>query len=129
MRATEKSRGMTVVSWLFILVIIAIVAMVLMRIVPVYLQHYSIVSTLDSLKKDPTVQSQESVISMSDTISTQFQRRLSIENINYIKAEDISVKPNTEGVLVEVAYEVRVPFIANIDFIISFDDSVQVDKE
>ncbi|KAB2927327.1 MAG: DUF4845 domain-containing protein, partial [Candidatus Contendobacter sp.] len=51
-QANGRQRGMSVIGLLLLLVLIGAVALVAMRVIPMYVQYYSIKSTIESVRKE-----------------------------------------------------------------------------
>ena len=49
----DRQRGMTVIGMLLLMIAIAFVALVGMKVIPMYIQYYSIKSTIESIRKEP----------------------------------------------------------------------------
>lgn len=48
-----RQRGMTVIGMLLLIIVIAFVALIAMKVVPMYIQYFSIKSTIESIRKEP----------------------------------------------------------------------------
>ncbi|MEZ5582192.1 MAG: DUF4845 domain-containing protein [Candidatus Competibacteraceae bacterium] len=84
---THQQRGMTVIAVVLILVIIAFVALIGMRIIPIYLEYFSIVGILDDV-------GQQANAKMSTVeIQRSIERRFDIDYVTVIQSKDIKVKP------------------------------------
>ncbi len=55
--------------------------------------------------------------------SSQMGQRLDMNNVRDIKFEDIAQVTNTDGLQVQKSYEVRKPFLLNIDLVLKFEKS------
>ncbi|MEW8470927.1 MAG: DUF4845 domain-containing protein, partial [Candidatus Thiodiazotropha sp.] len=54
MQSLNKQKGLTTISWLIIFIMVGFLVYVGIKIIPVYIDHYAVVSTLESVKNDPT---------------------------------------------------------------------------
>jgi uncharacterized protein (UPF0248 family) len=52
---------------------------------------------------------------------SQMAQRLLINNVSKIKFDDIATVKNDKGLIVKKAYEVRKPFLLNIDLVLKFE--------
>ena len=104
MKVTEmklrKENGLTLIGFLIALCVVLFFAYAGMRIVPMYLEYHALGN---ALSKNSLWASYAS---------------------NNIKNEHIRISKKSGGVNVRVAYEVRKPFLGNIDIIGSFDKAV-----
>ena len=85
-------RGMTVIGMLLLLVVLGFMALVAMKVVPMYIQYYTIKSTVESIRKDPQL------AQMSPTeIHTAIQKRFDIGYVDQIKAQDLRIRNDAEN--------------------------------
>ncbi len=128
MKLTNKQSGMSTIVLIVIIGLFGYAIFVGLKITPVYMEYFSIKSAVDGLADEMETR-QMSKAQYMDLM----RRRL---NINYVDIDGLkpsrdgcdkskkdvfhfkTVKKNTE---VGVNYEKRIPMIANIDFLISFD--------
>ena len=116
----RKENGLTLLGFLIALAVVLFFAYAGMRVVPMYLEYHALGNALSKLESDPGAKNM-----------TPQKIKKSIENSlwasyasNNIKAEHIKISKRSGGVNVRVAYEIRKPFLGNIDLIGSFDKSV-----
>ena len=116
----RKENGLTLIGFLIALCVVLFFAYAGMRIVPMYLEYHALGNALSKLENDPAAKDM-----------TPLNIKKSIENSlwasyasNNIKPEHIRISKRSGGVTVQVAYEIRKPFLGNIDIIGSFDKSV-----
>ena len=128
MKLTNKQTGLSTIVLIVIVGLFAYAIFIGLKITPVYMEYFSIKSTVDGLADEMKTR-QMSKAQFMDLM----EKRL---DINYISIRDLkpsrdgcdktkkdafhfkTVKKNTE---IGVNYEKRIPLIANIDFLLSFD--------
>ena len=116
----RKSKGLTLIGFLIVLVVVLFFAYAGMRVIPMYLEYQALISAMDKLKNDPMAKSMP-----PSKIKDSIQRSLWVSYAsNNIKNENIRISKKTDGVNVQVAYEVRKDFLGNIDIVGSFDRTV-----
>ena len=116
-----RQEGITAIGALVILVLVGFLALAVLKLFPVYMEHFSVTASMESLKEKPG----DGPLNKR-TLEKLLMRRLNINSVDSVDREHIKVEPVSGGFLVSVAYEERVPFMANIDFVVSFDDEVKV---
>lgn len=101
-RSNDQQRGMTVIGMLLLLIVIAFVALIAMKVVPMYIELYTVKSTIESIRNEP----QLAQMSVGD-IHQAVQRRFDIGYVDRIKARDLKIKndPNGRGRVLELVYE------------------------
>ena len=112
----RKQRGITLVGFGMVLVLVMFFAYAAMRVVPLYLEYHALINAMNTLQDDPR--------SVKMTPQKIKMRLLDSLWVNYptdnIQAKHIRVTRKT-GVQVKVAYEVRRDFVGNIDLILAFE--------
>ena len=58
-----------------------------------------------------------------DKFNAQMEQRLTMNNIRDVNFKDIAQVTNTDGIQVQKSYEVRKPFLLNIDLVLKFEKS------
>lgn len=117
----RKQEGMSLVGFLIVLALVIFVAYLGMRIVPIYLEFYSVKSAMTGLAKEPG-SAKYSPFDIKDKMLNRL-------NINYsdgnVGAEDIKIV-RSNGVWIQVKYEVRKPIMGNLDVIVTYDERVML---
>ncbi len=112
---------MTFISWLVILVVAGFMVMIGIKITPVYLEHYSVKESLESLKHEPLI-SRKPV----GDIRKMLFRRLEINNIRSLSKDEVTIKRSGGVTTISVSYEERKPIIGNLSLVMSFNDSIEL---
>lgn len=121
MNSLHKQRGVTAIGWIIILLLIAFFALIGLRLAPVYIEHFNVVSSLDSLKNEAFITRKDPV-----EIKRLLTRRFDINQITNATAENVTVSRKKGVLTVEVRYEVRKKFLGNVDVVTSFADKIEV---
>lgn len=103
--------GLLVAS--FFLIMLAVLGM---KLAPVYLEYSSIKKNLEATAKEAS--SQETDINQ---IKMAFVKRAQIDNIKSITAQDIKVKKENGRVILSTQYVKQIPLVSNISLHIDFD--------
>ncbi|MDD3447701.1 MAG: DUF4845 domain-containing protein [Gammaproteobacteria bacterium] len=111
-------RGMTAIGWLIVLGLVAFFALLVLRLTPVYLEHYKVTSALQSLHEEPFITRKD-----PSEIMKLLMRRLDIDDVDRVKRDNVKIENQQGKLTIRVTYEVRIPMIANVDAVVSFDDS------
>ena len=118
MRDIERQRGMSGIGMMALFVIIAFAAIVAIKIIPIYLENFNIVSSLKSL------QGEVKTGVASGDVKTLLLRRFQINDVTSVSKKDIKVVRKGSKTTVIVDYEVRKPLFGNIAVVVSFDERV-----
>ena len=116
----QKQQGMTFISVVFILTLIAIVTLLTLKVAPIYLEYNDVYTSLQALKKDD-------LSGMTPgKIRSLLQKKLDVNMVDSVSVEDISVIKKGKYVKVDVDYEVIEHLVGNIDLLIYFNDAIEV---
>lgn len=121
MKTANRQHGMTAIGWLMVLGLIAFFSLVGLRLIPVYLEYFSVVTALESLKKNSDISS-DSPRQAVDAL----MRRLDISDVKSVKSANVKVLNEGGALKVVVNYEVRVPLFGNLDALATFNKSVEL---
>ena len=116
----HKQRGATFLGMLTIFSIVGLAVYAGIRLVPLYMDHMAVIRSL----KDISVALDGSATPAG--IRNALAARWSIEYIASIDYKEIEISPVADGIEMRAAYDARAPFVANIFFVVEFDDAVLV---
>jgi len=119
----RKQKGLTLIGFGLVLVLVVFFAYIGMRLVPLYLEYHAVVNAMEVLQDDPMA-AKLSPGAIRERIMRSLYVSYASDNI---QRNDISIK-RQDGVQVRVAYEVRRPMVGNVDVIVSFDRTVTLRK-
>lgn len=122
MKGLHRQRGVTGITMILIMALIAFFSLIAMRLFPVYLEHFKVSSHLESLAVE------ESTGKLSDNeIRKTLAKRFDIDDVENVRPEDIFIeRPDRDTLIIAIEYEVRTPAFGNVDMVISFIDEVEV---
>jgi len=122
----KKQRGMTLISWVIILGIIAFFTTVVIRILPMYQEYFSVVQIMESMEvelKENKLTTQQVNLLFSKRFNTGYVSSVKPENITFSRGRD-----NLSITKVVIDYEVRKPFIAQISLVGHFHKEIDVEE-
>lgn len=119
---TPRSRqaGMTFIGTVIMLVAIAFVALIGIKVFPVYMEHFKVKSSLTSLAED--TKDRNSALSPME-VTQLLMKRLRINDVKHVNKNDINVTREGGKLVVDVSYEARVNLFYNIDLVARFADN------
>lgn len=115
MNMIQQVRGMTLIGFIFVLILVVFAAYLGIKLVPIYLNHFSVVSEMRAIASEPGAANLP-----PQTIRRNLQNRFEISMVRHVRAEDIRVERG-QGTNLVVAYRVEQHLIGNIDALISFE--------
>ncbi len=121
MKLKQHQKGATLYSVAFYLLLLGFVVFVGLKLFPVYMESFAVKSSVEGLNADPDAQ-----FNGAREVQGTLIKRFSFNNIESVTGEDIVVVRKDQTYIVDVDYEVRIPFISNIDLVISFKNHAEV---
>ncbi|QXP83579.1 DUF4845 domain-containing protein [Methylococcus sp. Mc7] len=119
----RHQRGLTFLSFALLMAVAGFFLLLLFRIGPVYLNHYKVRSSLESLKSD-----REMLEKSREDILKTLEKRWDINMVDTVTTKDVRIT-RSDGILrVQVAYEVVRPIMGNVEALIHFDDQIEVER-
>lgn len=118
----KRQSGISMIGFIIILIVAAFFAYTLMKLVPAYMDYFSVAKALD------TVATQAE---SSDMGIDEVQRKLDTQELSqYFDDSDIKlgnlqiVNDPKLGKVIRLTYDKQVPWLYNIDFLMHFQKSV-----
>ncbi len=118
----HKQKGMTLIGWIGTIAIVLLLALAAIRLAPVYLQYFRIA---DVIRKAPIEFQNQNDITPQKIVS-YLEKRFDVEAVTVIGAKDVKIKRQNDNYLVTADYDHKVPFLANINFLVEFDTESKV---
>ncbi|HEY9050568.1 MAG TPA: DUF4845 domain-containing protein [Gammaproteobacteria bacterium] len=119
----KKQRGLTAISWMIIIALVAIQGVMALRIIPVYMDFNAVKSVMKSVAEDS-----ESRGKTPGFLRGAIFRRLQINNIYSLDDQSLSFQQLSDGMQVTVNYEARGPIYGNLEFIATFEHEIIIPK-
>ena len=108
----RTQRGMTMLGFLITLSVIILFLFCGMKIVPMYIEYYSVKKALASIANE-----QSASATSKDAIRALFARHLKIDYVKIIKPDMLKIEATDSGFNLTVDYERREELIANLDVV------------
>ena len=112
----QKQRGMTLTSFLMVLIVVAFAIYIGMKLIPMYQEYYSVRSALKGLANEPGSADMD-----PSRIQDMFFKRMDINYSDHVKPQDVKFERIDGGWRMNVNYEVRRELIGNLDVVGKFD--------
>ena len=123
----HKIYGMTLIGMLLTMAAVGLSAVVLMQVIPVYLQYYELQSSISSLRNLDVTEFSTDPAANADILRSHLFKQLDVNSINYIRSDQIIIRPNAEDSFdISVSYQVIRPLVANISFLFNFKSSQEL---
>ncbi|WP_455223499.1 DUF4845 domain-containing protein [Kaarinaea lacus] len=121
MKNYNKQRGVTMVTIAAGLALLAFFVLIAITLVPVYIENFSVSSHVSRIGHD--VRASEMT---KQEVRKTLLKRFGIDDVKNVSKEDISITDIPGGYQLEVDYEVRKHFLANIDVVVYFTETAEI---
>ncbi|PWY53851.1 DUF4845 domain-containing protein [Legionella qingyii] len=123
----HKQKGMTFIGMIFTVVVIVMAAIVVMRVIPVYLQYYSIIKSVKGLNSVPLSTLSGDPVADVNLLKSTMDKRLDINGVESLKENQLMIEPiGSNKFRVKVKYQVIKPLVYNISLLFDFDHTEEV---
>ena len=117
----RKPLGMTLMSFVMVLIVVGFFALVVMKLFPMYSENFN----LKGVMKEYAAQPNSASIPPAQ-MHTELNRRFGIAYVSSVKKEHIKLVREGGVSKLNIAYEVRVPLFGNLDVVGKFDHTVDL---
>jgi Domain of unknown function (DUF4845) len=118
-QAIKAQRGITLIGFIMVLAVAGFFIFLAMRLVPVYVEYYSVVKNVKAICKEP-----DAPKASIDEMRKKLALRFVIDYVeNFDPRKNMKMVREGETKTLNIVYEVRKPLIYNLDFVAKFEHS------
>lgn len=110
-----KARGLSMLGFLFVIVILGFVVLAAFKLLPAYVEYFSIKNALSAMASDPELQNAN-----PQAIRAAFARRVQIDDIKAVEPADIDIEKQDGRVILSTSYSKRVSMIGHFNACLDF---------
>ncbi len=117
MKSSHHQSGLTLISWILLIALIMFVVWFGIRLFPIYMEYYSINTSMN------TVASQIEVGETPQQIRASIDSLFTINGIRDVSPKDIvTIAPSDDGtgLILTLDYDSRSNFVGNVDLLVHF---------
>lgn len=114
----NNQRGLSMIGFLFVAAVLIFVAMLAMKLVPAYIEFFSVKKILVTMGQDPDLRSKS-----NSEIRNDFARRASAGYVEVVQPSDLRIERSSAGTVVSVEYEFRTKLFGNVSLVVDFSAS------
>lgn len=111
----SRMRGLSMISWMLVLVITVVLGTAAIRIIPAYMEYGTINTAINNTLQDNRIGMQS-----DQEVRQALGRRFDINNVNSISPNDVAISKQGGMLYLSIDYEVRESLFGNVDLVISF---------
>jgi hypothetical protein len=116
--SVRRQHGLSMIGFLLAAALAVMAAMVAMKLVPAYIEFFSVKKILVSMGQESDFRSKSNADIRSD-----FSRRTAADYVSVVKADDLMIDRSSGIPVVSADYEFRAKLIANVSLVIDFSAS------
>jgi len=120
----KRQQGLTFISLVFVLGLIAFFVLLGLKIGPIYLDHSKVVSALSEIEKNPDIKEQTEY-QIRDSLS----KRFNINYVNDVTQKDITIIRHGNYLKVTIEYEVVRKIAGNLSILVEFNNVIEVGEQ
>jgi len=121
MKNYNKQGGVTMVTIAAGLALLAFFVMIVITLMPVYMENFSVSSHVSRMAKDSRAKEMTKV-----ELRRTLLKKFGIDDVKNVSREDIIISDIPGGYSIEVDYEVRKDFLGNVDVVVYFTETAEV---
>lgn len=114
----HKQRGVSLFGFLLIAIVVILMAMLTMKLVPAYIEFFSVKKILNAMGQDSETKSMSNA-----EIRNSFAKRAEVGYVTVVKPDNLDIDRSGGNVVISTEYEYRTPLVANISLIVDFKAS------
>lgn len=113
-RSNIRQHGVSLTGLIFILAIIAMLAVLALKVVPTFTEYLSIKKAIASAKSAGTTPAE---------VRTSFDKQTEVGYIDSISGKDLEIKKNGESLDVSFAYQKKISLVGPVSLLIDYEGS------
>jgi hypothetical protein len=117
MQMRARQRGLSMLGFLFVAAVVVTCVMVGFRVMPAYIEYYSIQKALEQTLVDTKD------LNSAAEIRGAFQRRADAGYIESVQSRDLEITKSKNEVTVSVTWTRKLPMVANVSLWLDFEAS------
>ncbi|MDO8892752.1 MAG: DUF4845 domain-containing protein [Sulfurimicrobium sp.] len=119
----KNQQGMTFLGVTFVGMIVVFGAILVMKLIPPYLEFWSVQKIIGVMAKDSGLPEMTTA-----QVRASFDKRAVVDNVNVISGKDLEISKERGQLVVAANYSVTVPIVGNLSALIAFQATTQGTK-
>jgi hypothetical protein len=114
----SRQRGLSMIGFLFVAAVLVVVAMLAMKLVPAYIEFFSVKKILATMGQESDFRSKSNAELRSD-----FAKRANVGYVTVVKPEHLTIDRRGGVPVVSADYEFRTKLVGNASLVVDFSAS------
>jgi hypothetical protein len=120
-QSNRRQRGITLMSFIIVMAVLGFFGYIGAKLWGPFYEFSNVKSSMESVAKEPGADTMD-----IGNLRKMLQKRFDVGYVENISAEQAELVKDKNVNKLKMTYEARTSFIANIDFVIKFDHSVNL---
>jgi Tfp pilus assembly protein FimT len=113
----NRQRGVSLSGLLMAAVLLAVVALLGMKVVPEVIEYFQIVKAVKAVAGDASARN-----SVADA-RRAYERYVTVDNITSVTAQDLDISKDGGNLVISFSYEKRIHLFGNVSLLLDFEGS------
>ena len=114
----KQQHGLTMFGFLFVAIVLVAVAMLAMKLVPAYIEFFSVKKILATMGQESDIRSKSNA-----EIRNDFVKRAGTGYVTVVKPEDLSINRSGGVPVISADYQFRTKLVGNVSLVVDFSAS------
>ena len=115
MQMRTRQRGLSMLGFLFVAAVVVVCIMVGFRVMPAYIEYYSIQKALEQALADAKD------LNSTAEIRSAFQKRADAGYIESVQSRDVDITKTKNDVTASASWNRKLPLVANVSLFLEFE--------
>lgn len=121
MHSMRRQHGLSLFAWLILIALAAFLAVVALKLIPIYIDYFSVADTLEAVAQERGVDKENKRV-----IWSKISKRLDLSYVDTVKPEHFSVEVKKGKTTLVLEWEVREHLFGNLDIVAVFSKRAEV---
>ena len=110
----RDQRGLSMIGFLFVAAVLMVCALLAFRMIPAYIEYYTVQRALESALASTPDPNQ-------NTVRRAFDLKLAADYVDSVTAKDVQVAKSGNQITASVAWEKKLPIVHNVSLLMEFN--------
>lgn len=113
-----RQRGLSMIGFLFVAMVLVMLAVLGMKLVPAYIEFFSVKKILATMGQESGLKTKSNA-----EIRKDFMNRASVGYVSLVKPEDLTIDRRNGGLVINADYVFRTALVGNVSLVVDFSAS------
>ena len=118
-KSSKQQCGLNVIGMLLLIVVLGFMALIAIKVIPMYVQYFTIKSSIESIRKEPPL----AQMGLTE-IQIAIQKRFDVGYVDKITAKDLKLRNERSGRVLDLVYEDDQPLFYGLHVVLKVNEAV-----